>query len=125
VDVSTIGLRALYDEARATPMPEDDEFVAELEQVMVQLGDREAELAEGRAVLLAQSQQLSELEEVAGAWRERIPAKVEGPTAGEIALSGLTIAGLVSLGVPLVGVAAAIGVAVGAAAASSDESDES
>ena len=119
-------LWALYEEARATPMPEDDEIVAELERVTVELDDREAELAKGRSVLKAQSQHLSELENLAGIWRERAlaGAEVNSPKAGFIAVGGLTLAGLATVGLPWWAVVAAIGVAV-AAARSSDDSNDS
>jgi exonuclease VII small subunit len=119
-------LGALYEEARATPMPEDDEVVAELERVTVELDDREAELAKGRSVLKAQSQHLSELENLAGIWRERAlaGAEVKSPKAGFIAVGGLTLAGLATVGLPWWGVAAAIGIAA-AAAKFGDDSDES
>jgi hypothetical protein len=100
-DLETDDLRTLYDEARSTPMPEDDQIVAGLDEVMAELDDREADLAEGRALLQAQSQHLSELEGLAGVWRERTLAEVAGPTLGDVALTGLKIAGLVSLGLPL------------------------
>jgi hypothetical protein len=126
-DLETDDLRTLYEEARATPMPEDDRVVTELEQLTAELDDREADLAEGRALLQAQSQQLSELENLAGIWRERAleDAEANNPRAGFLAVGGLTVAGLASVGVPWWAVAIAVGVAAVAVAGSDDESDES
>jgi hypothetical protein len=124
-DLEKDDLKTLFDEARATPMPEDDEIVAELEQIMAELEDRETELAEGRSVLRAQSQHLSELEEVAGTLRDQIPAEEGSSMAGFLAVGGLTVAGLASVGVPWWAVAVGVGVAAVAAAGSDNESDES
>jgi hypothetical protein len=118
-------LKTLYEEARATPMPEDDEVVAELERLLAELDDREAGLAAGRSVLRAQSQYLKELESLADAWRQRSPEESKSSVGGFLAAGGVTIAALVALGVPLGGVAIAIAVAAAATASSWDEGDES
>jgi hypothetical protein len=118
-------LKTLYEEARATPMPEDDEVVAELERLLAELDDREAGLAAGRSVLRAQSQYLKELESLADAWRQRSPEESKSSVGGFLAAGGVTIAALVALGVPLGGVAIAIEVAAAATASSWDEGDES
>jgi chromosome segregation ATPase len=100
-DVSISDLRALYDEARATPMPEDDRIVAQLEEVDDELEDHKHHLTQNQSLLRAQSEHLNELEALVRVWRDKSLEEDAGLSVGDIALTGLKIAGLVSLGLPL------------------------
>ena len=100
-DVSITDMRALYNEARATPMPEDDRIVAQLEEVDDELEDHKHHLTQNQSLLRAQSEHLNELEALVRVWRDQSLEEDAGLSVGDIALTGLKIAGLVSLGLPL------------------------